>query len=290
MERCNYSLVEERCFKPDNTDCENQTKAVYQGYEGFAFVFDMERNFDMEQHITWMRTNWHLSIYMALLYVLVIYSTRHYMRDRKPFQIRKVVLTWNIALALFSTWGMCRAVPETIFLLRNYGLFVALCNANQNAIMGFWAWSFTLSKAIELIETLFIVLMKRPVTPLQTIHHTITLVSSWYYYKYQPSLGRVSIVTNFTVHAFMYTYFALKTAKVYVPDLCSKVITLIQILQMVVGLSLSVMTFWYITTASYCHTPVFLPFMGLIVYSSFLYLFLNFYLNRYRKSIAKKDV
>lgn len=264
------------------------TYPTYTGYEGFSFILDIERNFDLHSHIAWMKQNWHLSIYMALIYVVVIYSVRHLMTTRKPFRIRKIVLAWNIALSAFSIFGMCRAIPETVHLLQNYGLYTALCNSNQNSIMSFWCWAFTLSKAVELIETLFIVLMKRPVTPLQTIHHTLTLVSVWYYYIIQASIGRLTIVTNFTVHAFMYTYFALKTADIYVPEVFSKVITVIQILQMVVGLLLSILTFWYIVRGPVCSTPSTIPFINIFVYSLFCYLFVDFYMKRYGKTSRKK--
>ena len=118
---------------------------------------------------------------------------------------------------------------------------------------------FVLSKVPELGDTLFIVLRKQPLIFLHWYHHATVLVYSWYIninhflfnlekkliyfvfkipryaYTEYTAPARYYITMNFTVHSFMYSYYALKAMHYRVPRFVSMAITVAQLSQMVAG-------------------------------------------------------
>lgn len=85
---------------------------------------------------------------------------------------------------------------------------------------------------------------------------------------------------NFGVHSFMYTYYALKAAKVKLPRWFPRLITTLQILQMFIGVA--VITLSYIWRQEQgCHTTTDLFFWAFLIYISYLILFSNFFYQTY---------
>lgn len=60
-----------------------------------------------------------------------------------------------------------------------YLIDVYLFPIPQDIRVNAWYLFFTLSKAFELVDTLFIVFRKRKLINLHWIHHTLTLIYSW---------------------------------------------------------------------------------------------------------------
>ncbi len=73
---------------------------------------------------------------------------------------------------------------------------------------GFWTEMFLWSKAVELIDTAFLVLRKRPIIFLHWYHHVTVMMYTWHACKEHAASGRWFISMNYTVHALMYTYYA----------------------------------------------------------------------------------
>lgn len=48
-------------------------------------------------------------------------------------------------------------------------------------VAAFWTTMFSFSKAIELVDTAFVVLRKRPLIFLHYYHHATVLVYVWYF-------------------------------------------------------------------------------------------------------------
>src|SRR5688572_26029347 len=47
--------------------------------------------------IKWMSVNWHISVYISIIYVLVIFTLHHKMKTRTPFKLRQCLVVWNAA-------------------------------------------------------------------------------------------------------------------------------------------------------------------------------------------------
>ena len=50
----------------------------------------------------------------SLLYLLAVFGGRRWMQNRKPYVLRKQLVVWNTALALFSIVGFTRVMPLMI--------------------------------------------------------------------------------------------------------------------------------------------------------------------------------
>ena len=96
--------------------------------------------------------------------------------------------------------------------------------------MAFWTWMFTLSKILELGDTVFIILRKQKLIFLHwwaednsianetstfnvRYHHLTVLISV--FANFSESYSRWSTVINFLVHSIMYTYYFLKALRLF---------------------------------------------------------------------------
>lgn len=93
----------------------------------YGFTFPFEEEFEVKDYTGWMKVNWWHSIVWTSTYVAAIHLVQHWMRCREKYDLRRVLVMWNIFLAVFSTLGALRTVPEMIHLLYNYGLGFTVC-------------------------------------------------------------------------------------------------------------------------------------------------------------------
>ena len=152
--------------------------------------------------------------------------------------------------------------------------------------MNVWYLFFTLSKAIELLDTYFILLRKRKLSSLHWIHHFLTLNYSWFVFPDAPATARWMVNMNFFVHSLMYTYYAIKVAGYYVPRKISVTITTLQITQMFVGLYVNYKALQLKLLGLPCDTSLSVVLVGFTLYGLFAVLFINFFIYTYliRKS------
>lgn len=152
---------------------------------------------------------------------------------------------------------------------------------------------FILSKLPELLDTVFIILRKKPLIFLHWYHHVTVLILCWYAYITEAGNGYIFAAMNSFVHTVMYFYFFLQSNKWLPKNFPTVVITCIQIFQMLLGTFFTLLTFYYYIYGGekykpkQCHNhPVYLV-MGTVIYSSYLYLFVKFAVLRfvYKKSV-----
>ncbi len=77
-----------------------------------------------------------------------------------------------------------------------------------------WIMLFCLSKVPELVDTLFLILRKKPVIFLHWYHHFITLLYCWWGWASQTPTGRTFAGMNLFVHSIMYSYYAIMAAHI----------------------------------------------------------------------------
>lgn len=93
---------------------------------GYVEIFNFEKyNYLEWRH--WITDNWSFIAYLSVLYVPLIYVGQRIMRNRKPFQVRKCLIIWNIFLALFSFLVFSRMLPELIVETREFGIYSTFC-------------------------------------------------------------------------------------------------------------------------------------------------------------------
>lgn len=96
-----------------------------------------------------MENSW-FPIACVLVYMVGIVVGPKYMENRKPYVMKKTLAAWNLALAVFSFFGLIRGIPPLIHNFSTYGFETFLCNDPQNSIgqsaTGVWGIFFVLSK------------------------------------------------------------------------------------------------------------------------------------------------
>jgi len=251
----------------------------WRGYE-----FEFERSFAWAERTgPWFRDTVPLGIAIAVAYVFLVFAGQRIMRDRKPFDLRGPLIVWNGLLAVLSWIMMLRLVPALVARLVQYPLVDTLCDSTfRDGTTGFWVMVFAVSKTPELLDTAFLVLRKKEVILLHWYHHCTVLLYCWYSFAAVSPAGLWFSTMNSFVHAFMYLYY-FETARGKTPK-WNKIITIIQITQMVVGSSITVYDMMQDTP---CTDTVAL-YTGAVMYLSYFCLFVHLFYDMYCGAGAKK--
>ncbi|XP_008567916.1 PREDICTED: elongation of very long chain fatty acids protein 3 [Galeopterus variegatus] len=240
-------------------------------------------NFEMFQDIRpFLEEYWATSFPIALIYLLLIFVGQNYMKARKGFNLQGPLILWSFCLAIFSILGAVRtwSYMGTVLLKRGLKHTVCFSLFIENSTVKFWSCLFVLSKIIELGDTAFIILRKRPLIFVHWFHHSTVLVYTSFGYKNKLSAGGWFMTMNFGVHAIMYTYYTLKAANMKPPRMFAMLITSLQILQMFIGAIVGILTYiWRQEPGCYTTTEHF--FWSLILYMTYFILFAHFFRQSY---------
>lgn len=129
-------------------------------------------------------------------------------------------------------------------------------------------------------DTAFIILRKRPLIFVHWFHHSTVLVFTSFGYKDKVAAGGWFMTMNFGVHSIMYTYYTLKAAKVKSPGWFPRLITSLQILQMLMGATVVTLAYTW-SQESGCHTTAEHLFWFVVLYTSYFILFAHFFYQAY---------
>lgn len=254
------------------------------GLENYTFVFPFERDFDSNESTLWMQKNWQHSITSSIAYVVLIYLGQKLMESRKPWDLARPLAYWNLGLAIFSIFGVIRMTPEFIWSIGSNSLEYSMCTASfAQGVTGFWTEMFAMSKVVELGDTAFIVLRKRPLIFLHWYHHITVLMYTWHAYKDHTASGRWFIWMNYTVHAFMYSYYALRAFHMRFPKHIPMIVTTLQITQMVFGIAIAVHNYRLKNSGGYCQQTYENLYFSFTIYFTYFLLFCNFFYHAYLK-------
>ncbi|KAK6482174.1 elongation of very long chain fatty acids protein 6-like [Huso huso] len=246
--------------------------------------YDFERSFDERPAIEWMKENWSKSFVFSALYAAVIFGGQQFMKQRQKLELRKPLVLWSLSLAVFSIIGAVRTGWYMLYILDTSGFKQSVCDQSfySGPVSKFWAYAFVLSKAPELGDTVFIVLRKQRLIFLHWYHHITVLLYSWYSYKDRVAGGGWFMTMNYLAHALMYSYYAARAAGVRVPRSLAMLITTTQIAQMVMGLVVSGLVFFWMQDGR-CFSYLDNILWASLMYLSYLFLFLSFFYQTYIK-------
>ncbi|KAI5750465.1 hypothetical protein M8J76_015763 [Diaphorina citri] len=135
------------------------------------------------------------------------------MENRKPFQLRKVLIVYNLFQTLFSAWIFYE------YMASGWGGYYSLrCqpvdySTNPMAMrMARTCWWYYFSKFTEFFDTFFFIMRKKynQVSTLHVIHHGIMPMSVWMGMKFAPG-GHSTFfaLLNTFVHIIMYFYYMM---------------------------------------------------------------------------------
>ncbi len=93
---------------------------------------------------------------------------------------------------------------------------------------------------------------------------------------------------NLCVHTLMYGYFALRAARFRVPRFVQQAITLLQLIQMIVGCIVNVIAYQYKQDGYICMTSYSNIIFSLVLYGAYMILFAHFFYSSYfQKGMSK---
>eukprot|EP00161_Ancyromonas_sigmoides_P005688 TRINITY_DN16349_c0_g1_i1.p1 TRINITY_DN16349_c0_g1~~TRINITY_DN16349_c0_g1_i1.p1 ORF type:complete len:275 (-),score=128.99 TRINITY_DN16349_c0_g1_i1:19-843(-) len=236
---------------------------------------------------------------LAAAYLAFVFLAPRVMASRAALVLKYPLAAWNFFLFAATVAMARRVVPALASELVRAGPHAALCSAAllETPPAAIMVAAFCLSKGPELVDTVFIVLRKKPLVLLQWVHHVLTMIYSYYSYQYNSSLGVAFAAMNLIVHTPMYFYFFVAALEIKatrpVLRAVAPFITAIQIVQMVVGLGLCLYAMYLAHyTDLVCETPYWLASSGAAMYFLYFVLFAMFFAKKYsakdKKDASKK--
>ncbi|XP_058123352.1 elongation of very long chain fatty acids protein 7-like [Anopheles ziemanni] len=221
-------------------------------------------------------------ITIYLLWVLLIGPM--YMRDRKPMDLRRVIIFYNLFQVLLSGYMFYEHLMAG--WLRGYSFTCQTVDYSDSPLsrrMFNLCYVYYLSKLTEFADTVFFVLRKKQsqITDLHVYHHSLTPMEAWILTKFIAGGNATlpNVINNF-VHVLMYFYYMLSAmGPRYQKYLWwKKYMTEVQIIQFIICIAHCINAL-----VTGCPFPRFISTLLLINATIFLALFMNFYIESYKR-------
>jgi len=225
---------------------------------------------------------------------MYFYGPKIMKKYETPYFVNNYLIIWNLILSVFSilgTYYFSYPVFKTFIATPYYdNLCINDYYENINVETQIWYGLFVISKVFELIDTLFLILKKKSVNFLHVYHHISVLIFCWFGTRQPISLYlKYFACMNYFVHSIMYTYFFATSLKIVPKYFPSYLITVLQILQMILGLVITGSVWYYIFNNILCPHHLDFVIYSSLMYGSYLALFLHFFIKRYCKFYIKSD-
>ncbi|KAK4216450.1 GNS1/SUR4 family-domain-containing protein [Rhypophila decipiens] len=263
----------------------SQAFELFAGYPADEFRFVVGE--------TPMSTLKSASIFVVIYYA-VIFGGRELMRNREPMKLKGLFLIHNYVLTLVSAILLALYVEELVPIIYRRGLFHAICHREggwtQRLVVLYYLTYLT--KYLELLDTVFLFLKKKPLTFLHCYHHGATAVLCYTQLIGQTAVSWVVIDLNLLVHVVMYWYYFQSARGVRL--WWKEWVTRLQIIQFIIDLGFVYFASYTYFASTYfpdlptwngegCAGEEFAASSGIAILSSYLVLFVLFYLATYKK-------
>ena len=242
--------------------------------------------------INFYNNHFYILAFIQVMYLPTIYFIYNYMKDKQPLNCKTYMGIWNMMLAVFSMY--CTRYITYPLLVNTNSLEVSVCTdtlAYNDLTLNKWRGFFVLSKFPEMIDTVWIAVRKRKLTVLQLWHHFSVCLYCWLIVTEKNSVnhtlaggyGTYFAGMNSFVHSIMYSYYAIVSLSSFRSNMIAQCITFLQTSQMVLG----IMILLYKTFNCVIMTNYYEVIFSYVMYGSYLYLFMMYYMNRYGRSLKK---
>ncbi|XP_026679170.1 elongation of very long chain fatty acids protein 4-like isoform X2 [Diaphorina citri] len=203
-----------------------------------------------------------VTVTLVAYLVFVLYIGPKWMATRKPFQINRILMVYNLGQTLASLYVVSSFMYN--------------------------AYIYVLIKTVDLLDTVFFVLKKKQshITFLHVYHHAAMLLTSWAYLRFIKGEQVIFLgALNCLVHAIMYSYyfFASFGPKAQKYLWWKKYITKLQMTQFI----LIALHQWALILFN-CKVPVLISYSIIAQNVLFVILFWNFYYKTYLKKSSRK--
>jgi len=249
-------------------------------------------HYDAKLNQVWWSEHEEVPILAVGVYLCIVFTGPKFIAQFPPGPMQKKLLKclfilWNLGLSLFSWLGLWHAVPHLYKYVMSHGYFKSVCSDPgewyAQGKVAYWLEMFILSKFPELLDTVFLVLQGKRVIFLHWYHHITVLLFCWQAYIRDAGPGLWYCAMNYSVHAFMYLYYAgmaIPAIRNYVA-FASVFITTAQIVQMITGATVTMSAAWWWMRDLDCHLKQSTCSLGVVMYLSYLGLFVGLFADKY---------
>lgn len=170
-------------------------------------------NFEWKQGHTWGASPLFLSL-VVISYLLITFLFFHLqIPSLQPTLLRFISTVHNLVILTLSLIMSVGCSLSTLSQMPSIP-WIFCFPANKTPPHGpvfFWAYIFYLSKILELLDTLLIILggSIQRLSFLHVYHHAFVLVMCYLWLQTSQSLFPVALVTNASVHTLMYAYYLI---------------------------------------------------------------------------------
>merc|ERR1712039_1142606 len=254
-------------------------------FQGMELGADPYPWFDAFAWVRFTGEHWEVPLVAVSAYFILIPLLKWTVDKYGKWNVRNFAFYWNLSLSLFSWCGLVACVPVLISAVAHKGMYFTVCAPSQwygHNLSGFFVMLFIYSKVAELLDTVLLLLAKKPVIALQWWHHSTVLLYCWHSYACRIATGLWFAAMNYSVHSVMYGYFALMTTQYrkYITPYAI-LITLAQLAQMLVGMFVTIKAVMYRDEGLECHVNKTNSILGLAMYFSYFLLFFKLFIENY---------
>lgn len=228
--------------------------------------------FDLSDHVG-------TALCAIVMYLVLLQLLRKNMETKEPSSVGTAMRVHNIFLGAFSGLMFVALLAEVAGVVRRFGVVGSWCDLQAyTPFLAAIYYHNYLAKYYELLDTVFLVLRKKPLTFLHVYHHSATLLLTAVQLSDRTTVQWVPILLNLGVHTVMYAYYAMRSFG-YTPW-WKRYLTGFQITQFVVDMAVCLYASWRYTQGV-CDATLRSSVVGCAILGSYLLLFLRFYSNTY---------